>query len=105
VRFRVFLLKFRLEGLEVRQRLRIPRLAGLFRHRNVAQARAALEQVVQRGVELQVGVVIEQDLLERAQLAHKLRHAAEAAVAEMKLAQRIHPLQLFGESHVVGRDT
>ena len=67
-----------------------------------AQARD-LEQVVERGVDLQILVVFKPDLLERAQLANKRRHAAEAAVLELKLAQRLHSLQLFRECLVVGR--
>jgi len=94
------------EGFEVRQRsrsLRIP--AGPFAQSHLSQAGAAVDQEVERGVELQISVVGEFEALERLQLADECRDGAEAAVVEIELSQRPHHLQLCRERLVLGRVT
>jgi len=63
-RLRVFREKLRLEGLQVRKRLRIPRLTELSQL-HFAQARASFEQQVERqGVDLQRQIPAEVKALE-----------------------------------------
>ena len=80
--------KLLLQGLEVRPRLRAPRLPcqGPFRERHLLQARAPLDQIVKRGVDLLV-VVRQIEELERLQLADKPRDGAEAAAGEVEKQQ------------------
>ena len=49
---------------------------------DLAQARAALDQEVERGVDLQVVVVVEPEDLERLELAEERWDGAEVAVVE-----------------------
>ena len=86
---RVFREQLRFEGFEVRQRLRSRRSRILpFDQRDLTQARAALDQDVERGVDLFV-VKGETEVLERLQLADKRRDGAEAAGGEAELSQRL----------------
>ena len=55
---------------------------------HLAQAGAALDHKVERGVDLHV-VTVETEDLERLELADKRRDGAEAAAAEVELSQRL----------------
>ena len=67
----------------------------------LAQARASLDQEVERGVELQAVVTGEIEELERLELADKRRDGAEAAVGEAEASQRLEIRELRREPRVL----
>ena len=69
---------------------------------HISQAGAALDQDVERGVDLSV-VLGEFEALERLQLADERRDGAEAAAGEAEGSQRFHLPELCRERLVLGR--
>ena len=70
---------------------------------HLAQARASRDQVVERGGELEAVVAREVEHFERLELADKRRDGAEAAKAEVEVAQRPELPELRGKNLVDGR--
>ena len=102
---RVFCEQLLLEGLEVRPHFRSPRCRILpFDQPHHTQARAALDQDVERGTDMYV-VLGENEGIERLQLGDKRRDGTEAAAGQVDDSQRLHPRELRRERLVLGRVT